>query len=376
MMMHLHWEFSCGKLPSESFISRNGGATMNFMGIDQHKQYSHMTLMDKEGGVLKSERVYHTREEIRRFLDGIDGKVRAVVEASRTSYVMADLLESMDIEVKMANPMQVKAIAHAKIKTDKRDSKVLADLLRTNLIPEVYMRSRENREAQRLLRQRIQFVRMRTQIKNRIRWLLAQHEEDVFEEVEKVRDLFSVGGLRFLSRVSLSSETDRKLLDELITTYKHLVERIKASDSLVEKLSREIRDAQLICTVPGFGQFLSVLVATEIGNIHRFSTPSKLHAYVGVIPSTHSSGGKTYHGKMIKSGNRWMRWAVVEAVWPAIRADFKLRVFYDRHARRKGANKARIIVARRLLTIIYKILKEQRSFEWYRMNKSVAFYKS
>ena len=71
-----------------------------------------------------------------------------------------------------------------------------------------------------------------------------------------------------------------------------------------------------------------------------------------------------------------MRWAVVEAVWPAIRADFKLRVFYDRHARRKGANKARIIVARRLLTIIYKILKEQRSFEWYRMNKSVAFYKS
>ena len=374
-MMHLHWEFICGKLPSESFFKQNGGATMNFMGIDQHKQYSHMTLMDKEGGVLRSDRVCNSREEIRGFLEGIDGKVRAVVEASRTSYVMADLLESMDIEVKMADPMQVKAIAHAKIKTDKRDAKVLADLLRANLIPEVYMRSRENREAQRLLRQRIQFVRMRTQIKNRIRWLLAQHEEEVFGEVEEVRDLFSAKGLRFLSRVSLSSEIDRKLLDEMIATYKHLDERIKASDNLVEKLYQEMKEAQLIRTIPGFGPFFSVLLATEIGDIHRFSTPGKLHAYAGVIPSTHSSGGKTYHGKMIKSGNRWMRWAVVEAVWPAIKSDFKLRVFYDKHARRKGANKAKVITARRLLTIIYRILKEQRPFEFNRTNKSVAFYK-
>ena len=374
-MMHLHWEFICGKLHSESFFKQNGGATMNFMGIDQHKQYSHMTLMDKEGGVLRSDRVCNSREEIRGFLEGIDGKVRAVVEASRTSYVMADLLESMDIEVKMADPMQVKAIAHAKIKTDKRDAKVLADLLRANLIPEVYMRSRENREAQRLLRQRIQFVRMRTQIKNRIRWLLAQHEEEVFGEVEEVRDLFSAKGLRFLSRVSLSSEIDRKLLDEMIATYKHLDERIKASDNLVEKLYQEMKEAQLIRTIPGFGPFFSVLLATEIGDIHRFSTPGKLHAYAGVIPSTHSSGGKTYHGKMIKSGNRWMRWAVVEAVWPAIKSDFKLRVFYDKHARRKGANKAKVITARRLLTIIYRILKEQRPFEFNRTNKSVAFYK-
>ena len=133
---------------------------MNFMGIDQHKQYSHMTLMDECGEVLRSDRVLNSREEIRQFIEGADGQIRAVVEASRTSYVMADLLESMNIEVKMANPMQVKAIAHAKIKTDKRDAKILADLLRGNLIPEVYMRSKENREAQRILRQRIQFVRM------------------------------------------------------------------------------------------------------------------------------------------------------------------------------------------------------------------------
>jgi transposase len=368
MMMHLRWEFNCVKLPSEKISFTNGGAIMNFMGIDQHKQYSHMTLMDEEGEVLKSEKVFNSREEIRRFIEGVDGDIRAVVEAGRTSYVMADLLESMDIEVKMANPMQVKAIAHAKIKTDKRDAKVLADLLRGNLIPEVYMRSKENREAQRILRQRIQFVRMRTQIKNRIRWLLAQHEEEVFEEVGKVRDLFSAKGLRFLSRISLTSQTDLQLLNELIATCQHLDERIKASDKLVEQLFRESKEAQLISSVPGFGKFLSVLVAAEIGDIDRFLTPDKLHAYAGVIPSTHSSGATIYHGKLVKSGNRWMRWAVVEAVWPAIRSDFKLRVFYDRHVRRKGANKAKVITARRLLTFIYRILKEKRPFELYRIN--------
>lgn len=75
MMMHLHWEFNRGKLPSESFVSTNGGATMNFIGIDQHKRYSHMTLMDKEGGVLRSDRVSNSREESRQFLEGIDGEV-------------------------------------------------------------------------------------------------------------------------------------------------------------------------------------------------------------------------------------------------------------------------------------------------------------
>ena len=71
-------------------------------------------------------------------------------------------------------------------------------------------------------------------------------------------------------------------------------------------------------------------------------------------------------GTIVRAGNLWLRWAAVEAVWPGIRADFDLRCFYERLARNKGANKAKVATARRLLTIIYKVLKEGRNYIAYR----------
>jgi len=124
--------------------------------------------------------------------------------------------------------------------------------------------------------------------------------------------------------------------------------------------------ARLIQSVPGFGVFLSVLVAVEIGDLGRFEGVSKLHSYAGVIPSTHSSGERSYHGKIIKEGNRWLRWAAVEAVWPAIRADFDPRCFYERMKKRKGANSGKVATARKLLTIIYRMLKENRPYISYK----------
>ena len=117
---------------------------MNYMGIDHHKQYSHITMLNEKGEKPKSGRVANYRSELERFLDG-SGEVKAVIEAGRSSYTMVDLLDELSIDVTIAHPKQVKAIAKAKIKTDKRDSFMLAHLLRTYLIPEVYKRSRENR---------------------------------------------------------------------------------------------------------------------------------------------------------------------------------------------------------------------------------------
>jgi len=134
----------------------------------------------------------------------------------------------------------------------------------------------------------------------------------------------------------------------------------------IEKLYEESRGAQLIRTIPGFGKYLAVLVAVEIADINRFADAAHLHAYAGVIPSTHSSGDRTHHGKIVRAGNRWLRWAAVEAVWPGVRADFDLRCFFERLARNKGANKAKVATARRLLTIISKVLKEGRNYIAYR----------
>jgi transposase len=119
--MHLLGEFD--RLSVENLFS--GGAQMNYVGIDHHRQYSHMTLMDQEGQVLRSGRVPNLRAEIKKFPEG-GGAMEAVIETGRSSYTMVDVLEEMGVAIKIAHPNEVKAIARAKIKTDKRDSEVLA----------------------------------------------------------------------------------------------------------------------------------------------------------------------------------------------------------------------------------------------------------
>jgi transposase len=279
---------------------------MNYMGIDHHRQYSYITLMDERGEVLRSDKVVNFCSELEKFLVGIE-EVKAVVEAGRSSYTMVDLLDELGVEVILAHPKEVKAIAKAKIKTDKRDSHILAHLLRTDLIPEVYKRSRENRLYQRVLRQRAFYVGNQTRVKNRIRALLAQQSEEVRQEIARVKNLFSREGMKVLTDLVLS-EGDKELIDSLLKTYRHRDARRRETHGLVEKLYGQLPEARLIHTVPGFGVFLSVLVAVEIADIGRFENEGKFHSYAGVIPSTHSSGERTYHGRIVRDGNRWLRW--------------------------------------------------------------------
>ncbi len=337
---------------------------MYCMGIDHHKQYSFITVLNEEGEVVKSGKVNNMSLELEKFLIGME-EMRGVVEAGRSSYTMVDVLEDLGVDVVMAHPRDVKAIAKAKIKTDKRDSHMLAHLLRTGLIPEVYKRSRENRGYQRVLRQRAFYVGNQTRVKNRIRALLAQQREEIRVEVLRAKNIFSREGLAILKGLRLP-EGDKQLIGGLIKTFEHLEKRIRESHALVERLSWQLPEARLIQTVPGFGVFFSVLVAVEIADIGRFEDEGKLHSYAGLIPSTHSSGEKTYHGRIVREGNRWLRWAAVEAVWPAIRADYDLRLYYERRKKRKGANMAKVATARRLLTIIYRMLKENRAYTPYK----------
>ena len=262
----------------------------------------------------------------------------------------------------MANPVEVKAIAHARIKTDKRDSRTLAHLLRAGLIPEIYQREVWNRRAQRVMRMRAFWVRKETEVKNKVRALLAQQREDVRLEVEKwERSLFNLKGLEFMARLPLEGR-DKEVLDDMLEGYREIQAHIKKSDGLVRALYKELEEARRIDTIPGFAATLSVVTAVEIADVRRFPRVEELHAYAGVIPSTYSSGERTYHGRITKQGNAWLRWAAIEAVYPAVKKDLALRVLYSRLAKRKGPNVAKVAVARRLLTIIYRVLSEKRDY--------------
>jgi len=130
----------------------------------------------------------------------------------------------------------------------------------------------------------------------------------------------------------------------------------------VQKLAEGDERIKLLQTIPGIAKFFGVLIAHEVDDVSRFSNEKKFFSYIGIVPSTYSSGGRTYHGRLTKQGNKYLRWAFVEAIWPAVRSDPELAAYYSRIKARSGPNPAKIATARRLATIAYRVLSQRRPY--------------
>jgi transposase len=333
---------------------------MQYIGVDHHKRFSYVAMMDESGVIVKEGRIGNSRESLKEFLNGSTGSRKAILEAGRNWTVMHDWLEEEVDEVKLAHPRKVKAIAEAKIKTDKIDAKILAHLLRADLVPQAYVPKKETRIIKNVLRQRMFFVRVSTMVKNRIHNIIDRHPE-VSNEID-MSDLFGSQGLKWLKMVSLPQE-DRRLLDEELELFGYVRGKIKESDGWVRRIGLKDKQVQRLMTIPGIGKFFALLIAVEIDEIKRFRTKDKLASYCGLIPSVHMSADKAYYGKIIRHGNKYLRWALIEAVWPAIRKDLHLRTYYQKLKERKKVNMAKVAVARRLSTIVYRVLSEEREYK-------------
>jgi len=181
---------------------------MYSIGVDFHKAYSHITVMDPRGQVVKAGTYMpNTCEAVHGFLAPYAQDAQAVLEATRSWTVMYDLLERDVPAVYLAHPLRVRAIAEARIKTDRIDSKILAHLLRCDLLPTAYVRPREQRISQQLLRQRMFLVRVRTMVKNRIH-VFIDRQLEVRETAATFSDLFGAAGLGWLRAVQLA-DVDR-----------------------------------------------------------------------------------------------------------------------------------------------------------------------
>ena len=144
---------------------------MKYIALDCHKQYDHATMIDSETGEIKNKRLAHLKDEFSEFIgDGADA--RMVIESCRDWARSYELSKDLVEEIILAHPLKVKAIASAKIKTDKIDSQILAKLLMADLIPQAHLRKGENRVKQRIIRHRAFMVVMRTRVKSRIHCLV------------------------------------------------------------------------------------------------------------------------------------------------------------------------------------------------------------
>ena len=331
-----------------------------YIGVDYHKKFSYGTIMTETGEIIKQGRFANHPNSVTSFLGEHAGSCcSAVLEATRNWTVMHDWLEELVDEVTLAHPLKVKAIAEAKIKTDKIDATTLAHLLRCNLIPAAHVRSAQARILTNLLRHRMFLVRLQTMTKNRIHVLLDRHP--LIRSERSATELFTKMGIAWLKQLQLP-KYGRYILDSEVALLEHLQDQIKQADRWLACVGRKDPRVKHLMSIPGIGRAFALLIVCEIDDVRRFATDKKLHAYAGLVPSTHSSGGRTFHGQIIRGGNKYLRWAMVEAVWPAIQKDVQLNAYYHRIAKRKGANPAKVATARRLLTIVYKVLKEDREY--------------
>ena len=267
---------------------------MIYVGIDLHRKRSQIAALDEQGTELLSRRVANDPDALKAILAELGGELQVALEATYGWEWLADLLEGEGHELHLSHPLRTKAIAAARVKTDAVDARTLAHLLRTDLLPEAYVAPRELRDLRDLLRHRVVMTRMRSALKNRVHALLARHD----------------------SRVDV------------------------------------------LCQLRGIGPYTAMLVIAEVGEIERFRSARHLCAWAGLTPTVRSSDGKARLGHISQQGSPHIRWALVEAAQKAATGGGPLRAAFERIAKRRGRNIAKVALARRMLTLCYYGLRD------------------
>jgi len=147
---------------------------MYYAGIDYHKSFSYCTIVDDRGKKIIQTKLANQEKEVMAFLKPYQ-PIQSVMEAGWNWPIMHRWLKKVSQEVFLAHPLKVKAIASAKVKTDKIDSGVLAHLLRTDLLPTAHIPTMTTYRARSVIRQRLFFVRLKTMVKNRINVLIDRY---------------------------------------------------------------------------------------------------------------------------------------------------------------------------------------------------------
>ena len=325
-----------------------------YVGIDVHKKYCQAALMSNDGRIIKELRFDNTTQGASNLITlakSIDPQVQAVVEPSANFWIrIYDKLEDEGVQIKLSNPLRTKAIAEARIKTDRIDAKTLAYLLKGDLVAESYVPTRKNRERRALIRHRASLIQMRVDIKNRIHALLDKHEL-----THNYTDLFGKQGLEWLRSLQLPT-IDQQILQSSLHVVETLTEQIREMDIQIAKDATSEEKAKLLMTMPGVDYYAAMVLLSEIGDVHRFNSDERLVSWVGLAPQTHQSGDSNWTGHITRKGSKRARWILGQCANIARQHDPRMREFYERIERKHGPQKAIVAVARKMLAIMYVML--------------------
>jgi transposase len=330
-----------------------------FIGCDIHKKQVTVCVLAQEGQVTGRHRVVCTREALVRFAEQhLEPSDELALEATTHTWAVVELLEPFVARIVVSNPLRTRAIAAAKIKTDRIDARVLAELLRAGYLPQVWQPDAATRRLRALTHRRASLVADRTALKNRLHATLAMRLIPV-----PACGLFSIQGLAWLNALELDAD-GRQALDSDLRLLDAVETEIQQLDALLAQLAYAEEAVRLLMTLPGVDFTVAQGVLAAWGPIERFPDADRAASYLGLAPSTRQSDTACYHGRITKQGNSHARWLLIQAAQHLDRHPGPLGAAFRRLAKKKNRNVAVVAAARKMAVTAYHMLKNREPYRY------------
>jgi transposase len=318
-----------------------------YVGIDVHRKRSQVAVVTGEGKVQLNRNVVNGSEPMLRLIGGLPAGTPVASGAAFGWGWLAELLADYGFEAHLVHPLRCKAIASARLKNDKVDAAILAQLLRADLLPEAWIAPPDVRQLRALLRHRASLVRLGTQLQNRIHAVAADFGYD------RTGSYWTGPGRGWLAELDLPP-VSREIVTDCLAFLDALAPEIERLDAEVRRHARAEPRVKVLTTLPGVGQFTALMMVAEIGDITRFPSARKLASWAGLTPAVRGSDLSIRHGHISKQGSAWLRWVLNQAAQTAKRSP-QFHATYTAIARRRGTKIATIAIARKLLTRAYHL---------------------
>ncbi len=333
--------------------------SVRYVGLDVHKRVVEACIVDAAGNVVHRERFALARRTLKTFATAIlRPSDHVALEATTNCWAVADALRPHVAKVLVSNPMATKAIAQAKIKTDKVDAHVLAQLLRCDFLPEVWQPDPATRQLRELTGRRSALVGQRTMMRNRIHAVLAMRLIEV-----SFKRLFAAEGLAWLATVEIDAQ-GRLLIDSDLRQLEFLQHEIDALDTELAQRGHANDLVKLLMTLPGVDVGTALALLAAWGDFTRFADGEHAASYLGLVPCTKQSAEHCYHGPITKRGNSHARWMLIEAAQHLDTHPGPLGHFFRRLTKKKCRNVAVVAAARKLAVIAWMMLKNNEPYRY------------
>jgi transposase len=341
-----------------------------YVGMDVHKDSWHVTARSADKEIFNG-RLPSQYNALQSLFDRFGGcTFQVAYEAGPCGFWLYDKLITDGIETIVVPPSLIPIESGNRVKTDKRDSRKLAQLLERNMLKKVHVLTEEERAHRELVRTRRQIVEHRSSVARQIKSKLLFHG---IETPFSGRHAWSGLYLRWLKELVCTHKVLNISLGFLIELYEHLTLQIKnITQKVMELLKNEkyARKVALLQSIPGIGKLVAIQILVELQDVSRFPSAEKIASFVGLTPSEYSTGQSIRQGQITRCGNKRVRTSLVEGSWILIYRDPAMKLKYERLKKRKGAKKAIIALARNLIIRIRKILLSNEPYRFGKLEYS------